>query len=145
MKQQAKPQHRQLWSVVIADCEDTLNALGNCYACNKPRHAKRDCLDQTQAQTSYNKGHKREFSCYNCNKKGHLARDCRLPKKNKGREAPVTKESRKKIIQVIGRAVSSSIDDKCEINVNFNKNHQLDDVCSLQHRVNNLSVKKYVK
>ena len=25
------------------DCEDTLNALGNCYACNKPGHVKRDC------------------------------------------------------------------------------------------------------
>ena len=26
---------------VIGDCENTLNALGNCHACNKPRHAKR--------------------------------------------------------------------------------------------------------
>ena len=25
------------------DCEDTLNALGNCYTCNKPGHVRRDC------------------------------------------------------------------------------------------------------
>ena len=32
------------------DCEDTLNALGNCYPCNKPEHMKRDCLEKTQTQ-----------------------------------------------------------------------------------------------
>ena len=37
-------------ALVILDCEDTLNALGNCYACNKPRHMKRDCTEQTQTQ-----------------------------------------------------------------------------------------------
>ena len=31
-------------ALVIGDCEDTLNALGNCYACNMPRHVKKDCL-----------------------------------------------------------------------------------------------------
>ena len=60
-------------ALVIADCEDILNALSNCYTCNKPRHVKRDCLNQTQARTSYNGGQKREFNCYNCNKCGHLA------------------------------------------------------------------------
>ena len=25
-------------ALVITDCEDKLNALSNCYACNKPRH-----------------------------------------------------------------------------------------------------------
>ena len=38
--------------------------------------------------------------------------------------------------------VSNSNDDKCEVNVNFNKNHLLHDVLSLEHRVNNLSIKK---
>ena len=36
-------------ALAIGDCEDTLNALGNCYACNKPM--KRDCPKQTQAIT----------------------------------------------------------------------------------------------
>ena len=49
--------------LVIADCEDTLNALGNCYTCNMPRHMKRDCMEKTKAQNSYNRGPKRNFSC----------------------------------------------------------------------------------
>ena len=85
--------------LVIADCEDTLIALGNCYACNKPRNVERDCPEQTQAQTSYNRGPKRDFSCYNCNKKWHLARDCRAPKKNRGRAAAGTQEKVQKMIQ----------------------------------------------
>ena len=72
-------------ALVIADWEDTLNALDNCYTCNKPRHVKRDCPEQTNAQPSYNRGTKRDFGCYNCDKKGHLARDCRGPKRNKGK------------------------------------------------------------
>ena len=71
-------------AIFFTDCEDTLNALGNCYACNKPWHVKRDCLEQIQAQTSYNRGPKREFICYNCDKKGHLARDCLGAKRNRG-------------------------------------------------------------
>ena len=43
---------------------------------------------------------------------------------------------------IIERSVSSSNNDKCEVNVNFNKNHLLHDVLSLEHRVNNLSIKK---
>ena len=57
-------------ALVIEDCKDTLNALGNCQACNKPGHVKRDCPNQTQGQTSYNRGQKREFNCYNGNKPG---------------------------------------------------------------------------
>ena len=49
-------------ALVIVDCEDTLNALGNCYTCNKPRHVRRDCLEQTQAQMSYNRGLKRDLA-----------------------------------------------------------------------------------
>ena len=41
-------------ALVIVDCEDALNALGNCYARNKPGYVKRDCPEQAQAQTSYN-------------------------------------------------------------------------------------------
>ena len=30
------------WPTIFdKDCEDTLNTLGNCYACNKPGHVKR--------------------------------------------------------------------------------------------------------
>ena len=43
---------------------------------------------------------------------------------------------------IIERSVSSSNNHKCEVNVNFNKNHLLHDVLSLEHRVNNLSIKK---
>ena len=60
-------------ALVIVDCEDALNAMGNCYARNKPGYVKRDCPEQAQAQTSYNRGPKRDFSCYNCGKKGLLA------------------------------------------------------------------------
>ena len=66
-----------------------------------PGHVKRDCLEQSHAQTSYNRGPKRDFSCYNCNKKGHLARDCRAMRKKKGREAAVTQEKVQKMIQDI--------------------------------------------
>ena len=81
-------------ALIIEDCE-ALNALGNCYACNKPGHMKRDCFNQTQARTSYNGGQKIEVNCYNCNKRGHMARDCRLPKKNKGMGASMTTEIKK--------------------------------------------------
>ena len=60
---------------------------------------KRDCLKQTQAQLSYNRGLKRDFSCYNCDKKGHLARDCRGVKSNKGRESTPNLEKVLKMIQ----------------------------------------------
>ena len=35
-------------ALVIEDCEDTLNTLGNCNACNKFGHMKRDCPNQTK-------------------------------------------------------------------------------------------------
>ena len=62
-------------TICVTDCENTLNALGNCYECNKPRHVKKDCLEKSSAQSNYNRGQKREFSCYNCDKKEHIARD----------------------------------------------------------------------
>ena len=43
-------------TIFFTDCEDTINALGNWYAFNKPVHLKRDCLEKSQAQTTYNRG-----------------------------------------------------------------------------------------
>ena len=86
-------------ALVITGCEDTLNVLGGCYACNKLGHVKRNCLNLNQPQKSYNKGPKCKFSCYNCKKQGHLVQDCHLPQKNRGREAFRTKERMKKICQ----------------------------------------------
>ena len=82
-------------ALVIQDCKDTLNSLGNCYACNKPGHVKRDYPNQTQVWTSFNRGQKREFNCNNCNKHRDMAQDCRLPKKNRGMGASMTVEMEK--------------------------------------------------
>ena len=41
---------------------------------------------------------------------------------------------------VIRQTVSSSNNDKCEINDKVNKNHMLHNVHYLQHRVNNLNI-----
>ena len=56
-------------AIFFMDCEDTLSTLGNCYACNKPGYVKRECLEQTQAQMSYTRGLKRDFSY----RKGYLS------------------------------------------------------------------------
>ena len=29
-------------TIFVLDCEDTLNTLGNCHACNEPEHVERD-------------------------------------------------------------------------------------------------------
>ena len=42
----------------------------------------------------------------------------------------------------IGRTVSKSNNDKCEIKDKINKNYLLHNVCYLQHRVNNLNIEK---
>ena len=44
---------------------------------------------------------------------------------------------------IIRQTVSSSNNDKCEVDVNFNQNNLLHDVSSLQQRMNHLSVKKW--
>ena len=82
-------------TLVIKDCEDTHNALGNCYTCNKPGHKKRDWPNQTQDRTNYNRGQKKEFICYNCDKRGHMDRDCCLPKKNRGTGTAMTTKMKK--------------------------------------------------
>ena len=98
----------------VTECEDTLNYLGNCYGCNKPGHVKRDCLEknrtQTQAQSSYNRGQKREVICFNCEMKGHMAQDCRGPKKNKGGDNPPDTEKIMKMIQEMLVKCNSKLD-----------------------------------
>ena len=90
----------QAWITIFnTDCENTLNAQGNCYACNKSGKVRRDWTEKTQAQSNYNRGQRREFSCYNCDKRGHMVRDCRGPRKNKGCENPMDKEKMMKIFQ----------------------------------------------
>ena len=37
-------------TIFDTDCEDTLNARVNCYACNKSGHVKRDCPVKTIAE-----------------------------------------------------------------------------------------------
>ena len=87
------------------ECEDTLNYLGNCYGCNKPKDIKRDYPEKTrtqiQAQSIYNRGQRREIICFNCRKKGHKARDCREHKKNKGRDNPSKTVKILKMVQEI--------------------------------------------
>ena len=62
---------------------------------------KRDCPEKSQAQTSYKRGPKREFSFHNCDKKGHLAQDCRGPKRNCGQDTPMTEKKIMKVFQDI--------------------------------------------
>ena len=64
---------------------------------------KRDCPEktqtQTQAQSSFNRGQRREIICFNCDKKGYMAWDCRGPKKKKGHDNLMKKEKIMKIVQ----------------------------------------------
>ena len=85
-----------------------------------------------------------------------MARDCRGTKRNRGRDAPMTKEKMMKMFKdmmvqcnkksadfqtITRRIISKSDNDKCEINVKSNKNHLLHNVGSLQLRVNDLNIK----
>ena len=78
---------------------------GNCYGCNKPGHLKRNCPEetstQTQAQSSDNKGQRKEVICFNCDKTGHYARQCRGPKKNFKCDNPQEEERIMKIVQKV--------------------------------------------
>ena len=94
-----------------------------------------------------------------------MARDCRGPKKNKGHDNPMETEKILKIVQemlvkmqqqtsgfsveeaITGRIVSKNNSDKCKVNDKVNKTHQLQNVYSLQLRVNNLNIsrKKNIK
>ena len=81
-----------------------------------------------------------------------MARDCRGPKKNKGRDNPIETEKIMKIVQemmvkcnnkpveetITGRIVSKS--DECKLHDKVNENHLLQNVRSLQLRVNNMNI-----
>ena len=88
---------------LTAECEDTLNHLGNCYICNKPEHLKRYCTEKTstqaQAYSRSNRGQRKEVICFNCDKSGHFARQCRGPKKNYKQGSPQHSEKIMKMLQ----------------------------------------------
>ena len=44
--------------------------------------------------------------------------------------------------RITGVIISQSDNDKCEINVKLNKNHLLNNFCSIQLRVNNLNIQR---
>ena len=67
--------------------------------------------EKTQAQSSYNRGQRREVTCFNCDKKGHMDRDCRGSKKNKGCDNPMDKEKMMKIFQEMMVKCNSKLED----------------------------------
>ena len=85
------------------ECEDTLKHPANCYGYNKPGHLKRDCPErnstQAQAQSSNNRGQRKEVICFNCDKTRHVARQCRGTKKNYRRDNSQRTEKVMKMIQ----------------------------------------------
>ena len=88
------------------------------------------CPDLEQSRTKYRVGQDKDVHCFNCNKYRHLPRHCLLP--NRTRKEPVLTEC--KIKKICKKIITE--------NVKPGENHLLHDVHSLQHRVNNLRIKK---
>ena len=59
-------------ALVIEDCENNLNAMGNCYFCNMPSHVKRDFPAPRPERTTYNRGQRNELSATTVTRKDTL-------------------------------------------------------------------------
>ena len=110
----------------------TFNPLGHCWECNQPGHVRIKCPGLGQSRKTYMGGQDEDVFCYNCNKDRHFSRDCLLPNRTRKDQEPVLNEDKlKKICKEI-----------ITENVKPGENHLLHNVRSLQHWVNNLSIKK---
>ena len=108
----------------------TVNLLGHCWEGNQPGNVRIKCPDLGQSRTSYREGQDEDICCYNCNKYGHCSRDCRLPNRTRKDQEPVLTEG--EIRKICKKVITE--------NVKPRENHLLHNACSLQHRVNNLSI-----
>ena len=106
---------RNMPVTLARECEDTLNYLENCYGCNNPEHLKRNCPEgnstQAQAQSSDNRGQRKEIICFNCDKTGHFVRQHRRLKKNYKRDNPQEEERIMKIVQKMMVRSNSKLED----------------------------------
>ena len=146
-------------ALVIQDCKDTLNALGNCYPCNKPgtwretawikprpeRALMEDRRDSLTAIIAINKGiwpitaaYLRRIEVWGPWWPQRWRRYARRWWYSATRSQGIFSRG----TNCWTNGFPSSDDDKCEMNVNFNKNHLLHEIRSLQYRVNNLSIQK---
>ena len=108
----------------------TVNLLGHCWECNQPGHVRIKCPDLGQSRMSYRGGQDEDVRCYNCDKYGHCYRDCRLSNR-KTKDQEFTEDEFRKICKKV-----------ITENLKPRESRLLHNLCSLQHKVNNLSIEK---